>query len=204
METDAKKAHRKRLSGPKAEKKRRKRDGSAAGNKSDGKEAGTACPIRRNPKAFAVHSAVRLQKEFHHAADVALRRERLPVVDRAPLVLPPVIVVLAGPPLVGKTTLLRGLVRNYTRHRLAELHGPITVVAGKQRRVTLIECKNDLGCMIDLAKVADLVSLGFSVLLILPEFMFVPLMSAMFTSYNYFQESLCVGILHIGQCFPCT
>lgn len=31
-------------------------------------------------------------------------------------------------------------------------------IVGKKQRLTLIECSNDLGCMMDLAKVADLVS----------------------------------------------
>ena len=30
-------------------------------------------------------------------------------------------------------------------------------MTGKKQRLTLIECNNDLGCMMDLAKVADLV-----------------------------------------------
>lgn len=32
-------------------------------------------------------------------------------------------------------------------------------VPGKQRRLTLIECSNDITMMIDIAKVADLVSI---------------------------------------------
>lgn len=34
----------------------------------------------------------------------------------------------------------------------------IMMMIGKKQRLTLIECSNDLGCMMDLAKVADLVS----------------------------------------------
>lgn len=37
--------------------------------------------------------------------------------------------------------------------------GPITVVSGKHRRLTFIECVNDLNAMIDIAKIADLVLL---------------------------------------------
>jgi len=32
--------------------------------------------------------------------------------------------------------------------------------AGKKKRLTFIECNNDINSMIDLAKVADLVSIG--------------------------------------------
>jgi ribosome biogenesis protein BMS1 len=35
----------------------------------------------------------------------------------------------------------------------------VTVISGKKRRLTVIECKNDLSSMIDIAKVADLVLL---------------------------------------------
>lgn len=76
--------------------------------------------------------------------------------------------------------MIRSLVKRYTRHNLSEINGPITVVSGilfnlllgKKRRLTLIECKNDLSAMIDIGKVADLVlllvdaSLGFQMVFI--------------------------------------
>ena len=34
--------------------------------------------------------------------------------------------------------------------------GTVTVRAGKNRRITFIECPNDISAMIDLAKIADL------------------------------------------------
>jgi ribosome biogenesis protein BMS1 len=37
--------------------------------------------------------------------------------------------------------------------------GPITVVTGKNKRITLIECPNDTAAMLDCAKIADLVLL---------------------------------------------
>lgn len=40
-----------------------------------------------------------------------------------------------------------------------EIKGPITVVSGKKRRLTFMECNNDMNSMIDVAKVADLVLL---------------------------------------------
>lgn len=55
--------------------------------------------------------------------------------------------------------MIRSLVRRYTKTTLPEIKGPVTVVAGKNRRLTFIECPNDLGAMVDLAKVADLVLL---------------------------------------------
>jgi ribosome biogenesis protein BMS1 len=50
-------------------------------------------------------------------------------------------------------------VRRYTKHTLSEVKGPITLVSGKKRRLTLIECNNDLNSMIDIGKIADLVLL---------------------------------------------
>ena len=51
------------------------------------------------------------------------------------------------------------MVRHYTKHFIVEPKGPITVVSGKTRRLTFIECENNLNAMIDCAKVADLVLL---------------------------------------------
>lgn len=47
----------------------------------------------------------------------------------------------------------------YTNHNLTTVTGPITVVTGKQRRITLFECPNDTAAMLDCAKIADLVLL---------------------------------------------
>ena len=69
------------------------------------------------------------------------------------------LVAIVGPPGVGKTTLLKSLVRRYTKQTLVEAKGPITVVSGKKRRITFIECNNDLNSMIDIGKVADLILL---------------------------------------------
>ena len=66
---------------------------------------------------------------------------------------------IVGPPGVGKTTLLKSLVRRFTKQTLNYAQGPVTVVCGKRRRLTFVECNNDLNCMIDIGKVADLVLL---------------------------------------------
>lgn len=72
---------------------------------------------------------------------------------------PPLIVAIVGPPGSGKSTVIRSLVKRYTRQTLHEIKGPITIVTGKKRRLTFIECGNDLNSMIDVGKVADLVIL---------------------------------------------
>jgi ribosome biogenesis protein BMS1 len=52
---------------------------------------------------------------------------------------------------------MKSLIKRYTKHTLQDIRGPVTVVAGKSRRLTFIECGNDLESMIDVGKVADLV-----------------------------------------------
>lgn len=50
---------------------------------------------------------------------------------------------------VGKTTLIKGLIKHYTRQDVREVKGPITLIAGKARRLCFIECPQDLSAMID-------------------------------------------------------
>ena len=80
--------------------------------------------------------------------------------DRLPEEAPPIVVGVVGPPGVGKTTLIKSLVRRYTKQTLSHPTGPLTVVTSKRRRLTIIECPADsLASMIDLAKVVDIVLL---------------------------------------------
>ncbi|KAL0216692.1 hypothetical protein P9112_008876 [Eukaryota sp. TZLM1-RC] len=69
---------------------------------------------------------------------------------------PPQTVVVMGAPQTGKTTLIRSLVKSWTQRSLERVDGPITIVLGQKRRLTLFECPNELGAMIDLAKVTDI------------------------------------------------
>ncbi|XP_056153219.1 ribosome biogenesis protein BMS1 homolog [Lampris incognitus] len=141
------KPHQQKHSGPKAKRKKMKNQGEVAEMEKH----------KRNPKAYAVQSAVRMAKTFHRAQDLKARKHHIPVVDRTPLEPPPVVVVVVGPPKVGKSTLIRCLIKNFTRQKLVDICGPVTIVCGKKRRLTFVECSNDINTMIDLAKVADLV-----------------------------------------------
>lgn len=150
MEATDHKKHRKKHSGPKAEKKKKRHlQDLQLGDEEDAR--------KRNPKAFAVQSAVRMARSFHRTQDLKTKRHHIPVVDRTPLEPPPIVVVVMGSPKVGKSTLIRCLIRNFTRQKLSEIRGPVTIVSGKKRRLTIIECGCDINVMIDLAKVADLV-----------------------------------------------
>lgn len=111
---------------------------------------------QRNPKAFAIQSVDKAARKFRRKMDIIEKKHHIPLVDRTPLEPPPILVAIVGPPKVGKSTLLRCLVKNFTRHTLTDIKGPVTVVSGKKRRLTFIECNNDINNMIDIAKIADL------------------------------------------------
>jgi len=46
----------------------------------------------------------------------------------------------------------------FFRQAISNIQGPVTIVSGKKRRITFIECSNDINMMIDVAKIADLVN----------------------------------------------
>ncbi|KRZ91605.1 Ribosome biogenesis protein bms1 [Trichinella sp. T8] len=142
------KVHRAPHSGRKAEKKKKKKLDADQENAKG-----------KNAKAFTFQSANRAAKAIRRAAEIVEKKTHLPTVDRTPLEPPPFVVAVVGPPKVGKSLLIQCLVKNYTKQTVNDIKGPITVVAGKKRRITLIECNNDINCMIDVAKIADLVLL---------------------------------------------
>jgi ribosome biogenesis protein BMS1 len=114
----------------------------------------------RSLQAFAPRSGRRAERQGRRAAEKDQTRLHVPLVNRSPDdVPPPVIVAIVGPPGVGKSTLVKSLVRRYTKRTLNDIRGPVTVISGKKRRLTFIECNNDLSSMIDIGKIADLVLL---------------------------------------------
>lgn len=114
----------------------------------------------RNPKAFAYANPGRLAKQAVRSHDIKEKRLHVPLIDRLPEEAPPIIVAVVGPPGVGKSTLIKSLIKRYTKHSLTSPSGPLTVVTSKRRRLTFIECPADsLASMIDVAKIADIVLL---------------------------------------------
>ncbi|KAJ1863425.1 Glycoside hydrolase 2 (Mannanase, beta-galactosidase) [Coemansia sp. RSA 989] len=114
---------------------------------------------KNNPKAFAMQSAQKADRMARRKAELDEKKYHVPMADRTPIVPPPLVVAVVGPPQSGKTTLIKSLVRRYTKNTLSEIRGPVTVVSGKHQRLTFMECANDISAMTDLAKVADLVIL---------------------------------------------
>lgn len=114
----------------------------------------------KNPRAFAVAAPGRLAKQAARSHDVKEKRLHVPLVDRLPEEAPPIVVAVVGPPGVGKTTLIKSLIKRYTKQTLSSPTGPLTVVTSKRRRLTFLECPSDsLASMIDVAKIADIVLL---------------------------------------------
>ncbi|GFP82885.1 ribosome biogenesis protein bms1 homolog [Phtheirospermum japonicum] len=109
-----------------------------------------------NPKAFAYTSSVKAKRLQSRATEKEQKRLHIPTIDRTIGEPAPFVVVVQGPPQVGKSLLIKSLVKHYTKHNLPEVRGPLTIVSGKQRRLQFVECPNDINGMIDCAKVADL------------------------------------------------
>lgn len=154
------KSHRKKKAGRKAE----KRKAAASKKRQDGGEGAagalsTEQARKQNPKAFIFSSKGKAKLQRARTAEKEQRRMHVPMIDRAAEEPPPFTVLVQGPPGVGKTTLIKGLIKHYTRQDVREIKGPITLIAGKARRLTFIECPQDLSAMIDAAKYADLVLL---------------------------------------------
>ncbi|KAI1083653.1 DUF663-domain-containing protein [Whalleya microplaca] len=112
-----------------------------------------------NPKAFAFSNPGKLHRAAARSHDIKEKRLHVPLVDRLPDEPPPRLVTIVGPPGVGKTTLLKSLIRRYAKETISEPQGPITVVTSKKQRLTFLECPNELEAMVDIAKVADIVLL---------------------------------------------
>lgn len=140
------KSHRDRNAGRKAEKKKAKKQASMSDKP-------------RNPKAFTFNSAIKAERKFRRKQDIETKKQHIPLVDRRPLEPPPILVAVVGPPKVGKSLIIQCLIKSYVKQPLTNILGPVTVVSGKKHRITFMECNNDVNCMIDIAKVADLVLL---------------------------------------------
>ncbi|KAJ7855870.1 GTP binding protein [Mycena olivaceomarginata] len=89
-------------------------------------------------RLFAPKSGRTADKQGRRNAERDQTRLHVPLVNRTPDAEPPPVIIAIT---------------------LNDVKGPVTVVSGKKRRLTFIECNNDLNSMIDIGKIADLVLL---------------------------------------------
>ena len=68
---------------------------------------------------------------------------------------PPLIIMIQGGHLSGKTTLIKSLVKYYTNQNITSFKGSITVRNSKNQRLTFIECPNDISSLDDCSKIVD-------------------------------------------------
>eukprot|EP01053_Blabericola_migrator_P001749 Blabericola_migrator_1__1748@NODE_1470_length_4495_cov_78_360885_g967_i0_p1_GENE_NODE_1470_length_4495_cov_78_360885_g967_i0NODE_1470_length_4495_cov_78_360885_g967_i0_p1_ORF_typecomplete_len1125_score282_66RIBIOP_C/PF04950_12/1_1e80RIBIOP_C/PF04950_12/1_5e03AARP2CN/PF08142_12/2_9e22GTP_EFTU/PF00009_27/1_8e11PduVEutP/PF10662_9/3_1e11AAA_22/PF13401_6/8_9e05AAA/PF00004_29/4_7e05MMR_HSR1/PF01926_23/0_00013AAA_16/PF13191_6/0_00014PPV_E1_C/PF00519_17/0_00041PPV_E1_C/PF00519_17/9_1e02Adeno_IVa2/PF0245 len=128
-------------------------------HKSGGKAKKQPKVAKHNPKAFTFSGGWRsVGRRAQRDAEIAEKREKfVRVVDKTPTDnSPPYIVVVQGPPGCGKSLLIKSLIKQISGHSVGTLNGPVTCVVSKSRRLTFVECPNDISAMIDLAKIADL------------------------------------------------
>ena len=146
------KAHRKKKSGKKVDNRKK-------GQKDAKLNQDAAAAAKRNPRAFIFSSKGKAKIQKARTAEREQRRMHVPVVEQLTDEPAPYVVLVHGPPGVGKSTLIRCLVKHYTKQDVKDIKGPVTVVAGKQRRLMFVEAPQDMTAMIDAAKYADLVLL---------------------------------------------
>ena len=139
------KAHRARKAGSKAKKKKDKKKKKEVAAGEDGRDGGGSAPKTltkeqqriNNPKAFGVKSSLRARQSRARKADKEQKRLHAPVLDKTPEEPPPMVVLVHGPPGVGKSTVIKSLVKHYARQNITDTKGPISVISGKNRRITL-------------------------------------------------------------------
>ena len=112
-----------------------------------------------NIKAFGYAQGMRAKKAIAHQLNIEQIRLFQPPTRKTTPEDPPLVVAVQGPPGCGKSLLIRCLIRHYSRQRVIDLKGPVTVAISKVQRITFIEVGNDINSMMDAAKVADLVLL---------------------------------------------
>ena len=82
-------------------------------------------------RAFTFKSAIRASKSIRHTVDLKQKKLHSQTFSHAHSELPPLLVAVVGPPKVGKSTLIVGLVKQMAQQSISCVQGPITVISGK-------------------------------------------------------------------------
>lgn len=69
---------------------------------------------------------------------------------------PPFVIAVQGSMESGKTTLIKSLVYHFTKQKVTEVKGTITLRTNRNQRITFLECPTNMQAMVDVAKIADL------------------------------------------------
>ena len=108
-------------------------------------------------KGYSFKSVVKANKYRQRTLDRGHKKDHLAIHNRIeednP---PPYFVAVVGPKNSGKSTIIRSLIKHYTKQNISTINGPITVIGGKKRRLCFFEVPSDICSMIDIAKVCDL------------------------------------------------
>lgn len=125
--SEAHRSHRASQAGPKAERKRKKEQLRSG-----------AIPKGSNFKAFGFKSAVRARLNRIYVSEKMQKKEHNVVMNRTGDEPPPIMVAVVGPKGVGKSTLIRSLVKHYVKTNVSDCTGPISIVTGKNRYVLFL------------------------------------------------------------------
>eukprot|EP00834_Sanchytrium_tribonematis_P001962 NODE_53_length_30760_cov_1.203712.p3 type:complete len:922 gc:universal NODE_53_length_30760_cov_1.203712:15846-18611(+) len=116
---------------------------------------------RQQPKANANNVkgfTNKININYQRKQDLLEKKLHVPTIDKINGH-PPYVVAIHGPPGVGKTTLIRGLIKKYSSQNITNPKGPITLACNKTRRITLLQVENTIESCIDTSKIADIVIL---------------------------------------------
>ena len=75
----------------------------------------------KNTIPISIQAVNKTSRIVHRALDKQTRKHHIPEVDRTPLEPPPTLVAVVGPPKCGKTTLIRSLVKHYTKQNVNQV-----------------------------------------------------------------------------------
>ncbi|RZC92296.1 hypothetical protein C5167_026929 [Papaver somniferum] len=120
-------------------------------------------PLIYRQADFEIHRDFRDEYEDDDLGDGNIFPNQTPyapheMVDDGPA--PPIIVVVQGPPNVGKSLLIKSLVKYFNNSvQLNDLQGPNTIRIDGTSRIQFVECADDINAMLDASKYADLVLL---------------------------------------------